>query len=367
MIDYGKSGRRDSFSFHLVDPFSLQETGETIDVEEGASSITWGFYTDNKCSGSLKMLNSANKDKLVRVNQAIVIGDTRIDVTLGTFFVDSSGTSAKYRRIERDAAIYSTMWRFTQDILVTDFWHPLGTNVVDEIRYLVEVDGGKLSVGEGVNTERTHTRDIWFEIGENRAKVLNTIAGWIDCQVGVDPYGYITLDPYISPANKAVRYTFEAGSNCVYVPGVDISDTSADAVNRVLAYFSRSSKQDDPEKDNYDPYPLTDSVWVDLPEGHKFSYERIGRRRSYVMKLTEPCSHEELTAKAQRYLDENCGSVQYYEIEHVSIPTLRAGDVVRYINDIDYEEPIDCKCLVSEMSMTLKPGAPCKTKLKVVG
>ena len=129
-----------------------------------------------------------------------------------------------------------------------------------------------------------------------------------------------------------MKYTFEAGSNCVYVPGVDISDTSADAVNRVLAYFSRSSKQDDPEKDNYDPYPLTDSVWVDLPEGHKFSYERIGRRRSYVMKLTEPCSHEELTAKAKRYLDENCGSVQYYEIEHVSIPTLRTGDVVRYIN-----------------------------------
>lgn len=382
MTDWGRSGRRDSFAFYLVDPFTLEETGETIQVDAPSSSITWGWDTENGYSGSFRAVNASNRDKLVRVKQTIVAdGEERV-VTLGTFFIDEAPASALYGRVSRDLSAYSTMWRFTEDVLARDFVRAKGYNVVTAIRDIVEIDGGQLLVDPEVNASRNFGRDIWFEVAQNRAETLRTIASWINCIMRPDPDGYIVLEPYRAPKDRAVKYEFEAGRNCVYVPGVQITDTSASAVNRVVAWWSRSSIPKTARKnadggyvkdeagntvyDYDDDYGLSDYVYVDLPETHAFAYERIGRRRTYVMKLTEACSRAELTDRAQQYLNENCGSTRYFEIQHVSVPDVSAGDIVRYVNPHDYSEPIDCTCIVEEISMTLSPGAPCKTKLREV-
>lgn len=382
-VDWGRSGRRDAYSFHLVDPFTLQETGELLEADPYQSSITWGWETDNTYSGSIRTITSTTRDRLVRVRQSINVGGQSHSVTLGTFFIDETPTSALYGRVSRNLTAYSTMWRYTQDVLAKDFVRAKGYNVVQAIRDLVEEEGGLLLVEPGVNTAKTFGNPIWQEIGQNKAAIIRKIASWIDCVVYSDADGYVVLAPYTAPEDKAVRYEFESGRNCVYVPGIEISDSSASAVNRVVAWWSRSSipktarknadgsyVKDDAGETVYDlddDYGLSDCVTVDLPYHHAFSFERVGRRRTYVMKLTEACSHADLEAKATAYLNENCGSTRYYEIEHVSVPEIAVGDVVRYVNPHDYSEPIDCKCLVTEISMSLTPGGLCKTKLREVG
>lgn len=388
MTDWGASNRRDEFEFVLVDPFSLNETGESVPVEAGKGSITWGVWeadTDNLCSATIPLVRHTGKDRLIRVKHTITAGDgTKASETLGTFFVDHSEADATYGAVQRRASCYSTLIRFSGDDLAVDFSRTKGTNIVGEVRDLVEADGGRLRVMPGVDTSREHTMDIWFQVGTLRSTVLRTIANWTSCELGVDDEGFITWSPYVAPAQRALSYTFREGADdCVYVPGFHISDNREKRYNRVTAYYSRSSKPKHARKDedgNYvkdaegntvydydDDYPVSASAYVDLPPTNPFSYERIGRRIGLTMSVEEPCSDDELRSQAQRRLDEVSGGVEYYEIEHAGIPGLRIGQRVRYINSRDATVPLDLDCIVEQIQMTLGPGCPCKTKLRAIG
>lgn len=361
MTDWGASGRRDEYSLHLVDPFSLMETGEVVDMIQGTGNITWRRDAENIVSASLHLANATHDDKLVRVKQATTFPNGEQHArTLGTFFVDGSSASALYGSVDRTVQGYSLLYRYTNDVLARDFARTAGTVIVDEVRDLVEIDGGNLRILPGVNQSQQHTIDIWFEVGTNRYDVLTTIARWTNCELGIDENGYVTWGPYTAPESKAIDYTFEDGANCTYKPGFDLEDTGYESINRVVAYFSRDSKQDD------DPYPLSDSVYVDLDASEAYSYERIGVRKSYLLSASEPCSHEELTAQAQRELFDRKGGVKYITIEHVGIPDVQVGSVVRYINGTDASVPMDRRCLVEEISMDLDNGAMCTTKLRLL-
>lgn len=362
MTDWGRSNRADRFEFVSCDPFTLEEL-ETIEVDQKRSSITWGYYTDNVYSGTITAADSNEllRNRLIRVRHVVTADGAEESQVLATMFVNATAGTARFGLRAVKANCYSTLWRFTQDVLISDFYRKAGYNVVQAIRDLVEGEGGKLRVLDGVNTQKTFGNAIWFELGTNRMNVINTIAGWIGCQVGCDGFGFVTIQPYVEPALRAVRYVFEAGANCTYLPGVSEEDNRADIVNRVVAYYTREKKDKD------DPYPLTDRVVVSLPESNKFSYERCGRWKTKIIKLTKPCKSEELKSKARTYLSENSGEIRHFTIEHVSIPGLKVGDVVTYENDTDYAEPVNVKCMVTQIDMrSLTPGAKCTTKLKSI-
>lgn len=361
MTDWGMSGRRDSYEFRLVDPFTLQETGGSLEVVDGSSNVTWGEDTDNLVSASIHVAGAVPGGRLVRVHHAISLPDgTDHSEVLGTFFLDFSDEDAMYGSVDLQASAYSTLIRFTDCYLVQDFVRGVGTNIVDEVRDIVEADGGRLRVGSAVDTTQTHTIPIWFGAGTVRSEVLETIAGWTGCELGVDDNGYVTWDKYVPPLSRAVKYRFEAGANCTYLPGYKASDNGRETYNRVVAEFSRQSKQDG------DPYPLADSAFVDLPDSHPYSYARIGRRKDYHLDVSDPCTHSELQSQAKRYLYEHSGGVRYYEIEHVGIPGLRTGDRVEWVNEEDGARPLRLSCIVDQISMDLGPGAMCKTKLKAI-
>ena len=189
---------------------------------------------------------------------------------------------------------------------------------------------------------------------------------WTGCEYGVDEDGYITWGKYIDPINRPLAYVFEDGENCVYKSGYQLDYGADDAYNRVVAHFARQSKQDDPSKDNYDPYPLSDSVYVDLPATHPYSYERLGRRKAFDLKVSDPCDHASLTAMAQRKLNEVSSSEPMLVIEHVSVPGLREGNLVQYINSTDPQMvPLySVYAIVEEIQMELGRGCMCKTKLR---
>ena len=361
MADWGASGRVDSYEYRLVDPFTLQETGETVSTIEGESQLSFNYYGDNIATGTI-VTDADDIDKLVRVYHTVSAGGEEATEVLGTFFADSSTATAKHRSVKRTHACYSTLYRHTEDSFVQDFARTAGTNIVGELRDIVEADGGHLRALPSLKGEesRAHTVDVWFEIGTNKGEALRTICGWCGWELGVDPYGYVTVGLYTPPQDRAIAYEFGDGENCTYTAGYDFSNTNAKAVNRCIAYFSRTSKKDD------DLWPRADSTFADLPERNPFSFQRIGRHRTYVLRAGDACSHDDLVAQAQRYLDENSGAYYSFQIEHAGIPGLRVGDVVRYVNRRDGSKDIDLRLQVAEMQMTLGRGCMCKTTLREV-
>lgn len=368
MTDWAASGREDTYRCTLVDPFTLQDLRE-VEIDADACDFSRGYYTDNKTQATVVLAAGADYrtsdvDRMVRVRQRTRIGDYDEERVLFTCFVKDAEFSEDEGEVARTLACYGPLLRYTEDCLVDDFQRCAGDNVVQSIRDLVEERGGMLSVSPDVDQSQVHTITYTpFEMGTAVSEAMNTIAGWIDCEIGDTPWGEVRLGPYQLPRDKGSRYTFEDGGNCVCLPGLTRTDNRGDRCNRAVMYYSRDSKQSDPSQDGYDPYPLFARADAQLAETSPFSWARCGRWRSYVEKVSEACSQESLQAKADRYVEENSQGIEYIEVSAANVPAVDVGCCVDFIRDGARE-----RCLVTQMEASgLAPGLPTKYKMKVVG
>lgn len=363
-IDWGASGRVDEYEFTLVDPITLAEVGRA-EVKEDGSSLTWALDSDTQLQGTLDMGSGdyikGRKQCMVRVYDNVTIGGFSRRYMLGTLFVSNVSNNSIHGASDRKLTCYGPLYRYTQDVLAQDFARGVGYNVVTCIRELITFDGGVLRIGEGVPTKKTHTIDIFFPVGTNRMDVLNTYAGWIGCElVGYDD-GELLLRGFTPYRERSPRYVFRDGDRCVHLAGIDWETNRDEPINRVVAYFSRQSKQDG------DPYPLKDSVCVDLPESEDYSYAVCGRRRTQTLQVTDPCDHASLTSQAQKVLAERSAAYLDITIQHAGIPFLRIGDVVRYQNSHDFERPLDNMAVITQMDVqSLGPGCITQSKLRLL-
>ena len=87
-----------------------------------------------------------------------------------------------------------------------------------------------------------------------------------------------------------------------------------------------------------------------------------------MLQVTEPCSHADLQAQAERYLYSCAASYLDITIEHAGVPGLMVGDCVEYQNGIDYRDNVMVqKCIVMEMSVSsLSPMCMTQTKLRII-
>ena len=368
LVDWGASGRVDRYYARLVDPLTLSEVGE-VQLRDSGSSITYSYSSDNHVEATIDLAEGdylqGQQQRMIRVYDEVRIGGFDQSYCLGTFFVANLTNNSKFGREQRKLSCYGPMYRFTQDYMAEDFSRPLGSNCVDNIRYIVEQHGGTLVVNGDVDTSQVHTKDINFPVGSNLADTLNTYAGWINAEIVTVNDGTLMLRHYYSPQDLSPVYTFEEGANCVYTPGLEFETNRDEPINRVIAFYSREKNQPDPNKANYDPYPLMDSCHVELGPAEPFSFENCGRYRTQVMEVQQPATHEDLVAFAQRVLETSAASILNVSIEHVGIPWLRVGDLVKYVNNRDPGRANVCYAIVDEMAInSLSPLCMTKTKLR---
>lgn len=367
-VDWGASGRVDRYSTYTVDPFTLEEYDEVY-LEESASSITYSYTSDNHMQATIELAEGdytanglGSQQRMIRIYDTVTIGSFSKRYCLGTFFVANLTNNSLYGRQQRSLSCYGPMYRFTQDYMAEDFIRSAGTNCIDNMQYIIQNHGGTMVLGDGVNPSQTHTVDVNIAVGFNLAEALNIYAGWLNDEIVSLMDGTLQLRQYVSPLHRSPVYTFEEGTNCVYLPGIEFEVNRDEPINRVIAYFSREQKQDD------DPYPLSDSCHVNLAESEPFSYENCGRYRTQVMQVSEPCSHEDLVAQAERALEEGSASTMCLNIEHVGIPWLRVGDCVTYVNNRDQGKANVTTGIIEEMAISsLSPLCMTKTKIRYYG
>lgn len=351
-VDWGRSGRVDEYSCQLVDPFTLAAIGD-VEIEAGACSVTYAADTDTKQSATIAVLDDLAKDAMLRLCHTVTIAGERHSEEMGTFFASSKSMEAQFGRVDRSMDCYSALLRHQKDYLMQVHNYVPGDNVSGIIREIVEADGGHLAYGPGAPTDRVHTQDMHWEIGQNKLEMITKLAGWINGEIGVTDHGEVELKAAVSPLDAEVSWTFTAGENCIYLPGFTSSEDEGDVYNRAVFYYSTDE--------------AAGSATAVLDPTHPYSYQRIGRNVTYTEELNEVVPQEELTAKAQDFLALHCGGAVYYEVEHAGIPGLRPGMTVRYVNDLDYSPGIDCLCVVSEMSISeLSPMCMTKTKMRAL-
>ena len=356
--DWAASGRRDTFSAALVDPFTLQEVAP-LDVDWANTSVEYDYTGDVVASASIRLVDGADyrigrKSYMVRLCDAIELPDgTAHDLVLGTFFcMYDSGTSL-HGRNDRTLLGYSCLWRHSQDVLRDDFWRARGYGVVAAIEELVRADGGGFVCMAGVDRSRTFGTDVWFEAGTNKLEAIREMAGWIGCEVMPGGEGSVYLRRNVAPEGKAPSCTFEEGASCLYKAGMEWSSNRSDLVNRVVYVYSSGDE--------------TQTGVADLPATARMSYQNVG----YHVTMREESSEMPdggVQAEAERLLAENSCEVTPFTVEALLVPGVQVGDVAHYTNSKDWEAPLDVDCQVQQLSVpALVPGLMAQYKLKILG
>ena len=363
-VDWGASGRTDTYSLTLVEPFGLSEVG-SAEFVPSSSSITWAADTDAVQSASIALVGDFRqheRERMLRVKHAVRVGGVEVDEVLGTFFVDGVSRESASGRLSRRLSCYSSLWRLSQDVLADDYFEASGANALAACVRLITYAGGLAATDHEVDPAAVLISDEFHQIGENRLETLRTVAGNRDWRIGVDPYGLVTVYPYTEPSARPVRYRFRGGSQGIALVGLAMTPTRSEAVNRVVAWWSREELPDDGTAG----WGYSKRYVADLDEGQPFSYERTGRRKTMTLRLSEPCSAAALKARAEACLRENAGDQTDLTIRHPQVPGLRLGDVVTYTNDHDEPEPLSLTCEVTQMSASLTPGMVCQTRMRVI-
>ncbi len=358
MTDWAATGRRDAFSAVLVDPFTLEEVAP-VEVDWAKSSVSSDWEGDNVTGASLRLLDGADyrigqKQHMVRVRDTVTLPDgTAAQATLGTFFCEFNAGSSLYGREDRTLDCYSCLYRHSRDLLRDDFFRAGdGTNkVADAIRAIVEADGGGLVLDPTANDWKCFGSDIWFEAGTNKLDALREMAGWVGCELLPDDDGRVLMRAALGPLERDPAYTFEAGANCVYKPGIDWGTNRTELVNRVIYVYTDGDQ--------------TQTAVSDLPAWAPMSYENVGyhaTRREVVTELPEGG----LQAACDADLAASCVEANDVAFDAVLVPGLRVGDTVRYVNPDDYTEALDVIGRIVQMDTpSLAPGALTTYKVRV--
>ena len=201
--------------------------------------------------------------------------------------IDSSNIKATNSYLSQFGSL-DMQFKSNFDGILDDYMETAGSSAVAACNRLVKYAGGMLATDLEIDTQATLISDEFHQIGENRLEVLRTVAGSMGWRVGVGRDGDVVLTPYSRPVDRPVRYTFDDTANGIALVGFSESSTRSEAVNRVVAWWSRESLPS--PDDGTAAWGLTARYMADLAEDRPFSYQRTGRRRTHAMQLSEPCS-----------------------------------------------------------------------------
>lgn len=355
-VSWAATGRTDTFSATLVDPFTLEDV-QPVELDWASTSVTYDYEGDCLAGASIALEDGADyriggRQHMVRIRDYVLLPDgTAHDLVLGTFFCDFSQGRSLHGREVRTLDGYSCLYRMHRDVLRDDFWRPQGYNVSQAVRDLAEADGGRLAFEPSANVERCFGRDIWFDAGEGKLEAAQEMAGWVGCELYPAPDGTVVMRARPDPATESPTYTFEDGAACVRKAGIDWGTNRSDLVNRVIYVYTDGDS--------------TQTAVSDLPAWHPMSFENVG----YHATRREVMSEEpEGGLQAACDADLAASSVEQNDLtfEAVLVPTVRVGDVVGYRNAADYTEPLDLVGQVVQMDVrALVPGAMTTYKIRV--
>lgn len=355
MTDWASSDRHDTFRAYLIDPFTLTTVRE-VPFDAAGSSFDAALGGANVTGAKVKLeegedYRDGGRSLMVRLTDHVEADGTEYDRTFGTFFVESPDSNSRFGRVSRTLSCYSALWRFSKSHLDSDLTYPAHTRIADIVRYVVEQDGGMVRFAPDAPVLAECQGNVWFELGALKADVLATLCSWMWCDLVPDDDGVLLVRPIVNPSTAAPSYVFEAGKNCVYKPGISWGTNRGELINRVIFVLSANGQGA--------------RAVSRLPAASPSSFENTGVWRDEVVVVSEVPAGG-LQNAADSYLAQRSAEALTIEVEHVDVPTLRVGDVVRYINSKDHTAPVN---VVGQLVQTgigsLRPGCMTHSKIQI--
>jgi hypothetical protein len=197
MADWSDQTRQDTILVYDVDPHSLEVRQQLSGVELSGSSITWGYYTDTRVSGTLKVKDTNHIDhSLIRIVHSIP--DWSYSNELATMVVTNDDADRDSGAWITSYELHSALSMLENDLLACCYSIGAGAKAKAIISSLIgNADRPYLFGGDFL--DHIYTESKVYDFGNSVLKTLFDICDTADDHLNVDGHGRILIDGYIPP------------------------------------------------------------------------------------------------------------------------------------------------------------------------
>ena len=308
MIDWKSPDRKDTFHFLLVDPHNLDIVrGEIKNVILDDTSITMGYDTDTRVSGSIGVPSSENiMSSWVRIIHEVEVESYRKE--LGTFVPVNPSVSKKSGLESASYDLQSTLWTMQNNLCPYHFSIGAGAYSSDVFARICDTCEREYLILSDANNYR-YTSSLIYEMGSSYLDDLYDTCSISRNRANVDGHGRILLSKYVNPAYITPSWSLDYDdARSMIIGGIEISNTDYDMPNRVIVIYNND------DKEIY--------AYADASEKYSFSHAK----RGYVMAETHnvsdlsPATQANAQTLANQYLEESISGVTEYKFTSLYFP-----------------------------------------------
>lgn len=207
-LDWLDQTREDELHAYLVSPTNPDDIfDELLSVDWAASSISCGYYTDTRTSGSLVFVGDNYKPRgaFVRIVYEVPAwGYTR---ELGTFAPIEDPTARQNGQWKTTLELHSMPYTMSLDIATCPMQISAGANILTAMEYEL-TQAGRAYVFKDPNAYIFAHPKI-METGKSRLSRLFELCTLSDNRLDVDGHGRMTIEPYVLPAKRPTVATID--------------------------------------------------------------------------------------------------------------------------------------------------------------
>ena len=311
-----------------------------LDGMEGGS-LHWNANADLPAGGTILLED---------LNQGINFSKDRIRVwwevdgetpwALGVYVIAAPGITFRGDGKSRTLNLIDKLTIVKDDIITETLQLPAGTNAIEAARDQI-LAAGELRIARTPSSVVLTAPLTWYP-GTSRLRIINdlaTVAGY--WSLWTDRTGQFRLEPYVSPANRPIAYSFIEGEVSIHSPNWQYELSLWEATNKVVMV----SQADDNDNVFY-------SSAVDDNPDSPTSTVSMGRvLNPIVEENVEAESQVALDAMATRKLLDNSNVVGKVSISHAVMP-------VWYNEAVLFRsQGMDTLATITEMNIPLVPGS----------
>lgn len=190
--------RRDELHAYMIDPHNLDVVrGELTNIKAGTASLTEGYYTDTRISGSIEIAADGTWQDGSWIRLIHTCPDYGYSEELATLIptkISHTYTSTKFE-------LQSVLWALDADMLPCHYAIGEGATAFEAFRRICDTCGKTSSILPEAHDYR-YSSTVVYEIGDSFLSDLFDIANTASDRLSCDAHGRITLAPYIKPANR---------------------------------------------------------------------------------------------------------------------------------------------------------------------
>lgn len=309
MINWKDQSREDEFHFLMVDPHNLDMVrGELRDVLLDQTSLTEGYDTDTKVSGSISFLRGSYiPNSWLRIIHEVRKWDYRNE--MGTFIMTNPNSSDAVGAGTDTFDLQSSLWAMSRDYC--PFHFAIGENAyaLDAVARICDNCGRPYIIGANANNFRYTTSKV-YEMGDSYLSDLSDICNNARDSLGVDGHGRIIINRFVHPSyvTPSWNLNFDDSKSLIKSDGISYSSTYYDVPNRAIVIY---------QNDNIEIY-----AYADAPSSYTFSIAQRGYICASVNQINDlsPATKMHAQTLASQFLEEGYTGTVTYKLTSLYFP-----------------------------------------------